>query len=505
MTGTHRSVADAGGAVAAAHPLAAEAAAEILREGGSAVDAAVAAQAVICAVMPQAAGLGGDLLALVRTPDRQVTAVNGTGCSPHEGFLLPPGHPEAPPGTDVAVPGLVAAWEVCVQRWGRLPLATDLAPAVRSAADGCQVDPALAAATDRQRERLVRGGADRWSLLGLPPGATWRQPEVAALLSAIGAEGAAAFYRGRVADDIARAARRLGGRLTAEDLHRHTTVVADPIVVAWAGGRLHLQPPMSQGVLVGVAAMPLETGTVRWLPERGDHLMVELTEAAFELRSQVARGAALLDETLMIDEERAAHRGGPRAYLHTAAVSVADATGMLVTSLLSVFDDFGSAVFVPEHGIVLNNRAAGFTRGANAPAAAARPVHTLAPVLYERDGDVLGLATPGADGQVQTLLQVLGAMRYAGSSAAAAIGAPRWRSEGGQLMIEAGHPAEWDLRRRGHDVVPRPPGEDRFGAVAAAGLVGGIPTAYADWRRTVAVASAGASTTATASGTEPAR
>jgi gamma-glutamyltranspeptidase/glutathione hydrolase len=160
---------------------------------------------------------------------------------------------------------------------------------------------------------------------------------------------------------------------------------------------------------------------------------------------------------------------------------------------VSVFDDFGSGVFVPELGIVLNNRAAGFTDGENAAAPGSRPVHTLAPALIEADGSRLALATPGADGQVQTLLQVLASLRR-GASLEEAVAAPRWRSEAAQLLIERGHPQIVALRARGHDVLVLDPGSDVFGAVVAAGAPAhrpgstssggvGVPYAVADWRR----------------------
>ena len=190
-----------------------------------------------------------------------------------------------------------------------------------------------------------------------------------------------------------------------------------------------------------------------------------------------------------MNPERASRRGGPRAYLHTAGVATADRHGMVVSSLISVFDDFGSAVFVPEAGIVLNNRAASFTDGDNAPAPGKRPVHTLAPALLEQGvGSILALATPGADGQVQTLLQVLSHLRYTGQDLALGLAAPRGRSESGQLLIEAGHHATAELRRRGHDVIERAPGDAVFGGVVAAGFTGGAPYAAADWRRAIVAA-----------------
>ena len=484
------------GAAAAAHPLATKAAVEILAAGGTAVDAAIAGHAVLCAVMPQAAGLGGDLLALVHDGGA-VHAVNATGRSPRAAVGTPPA---TGGGASVTVPGLVDGWSVLHERWGRLPLATVLEPAVRLARDGAPLDEPLLHAVRAQRARLVAGGAEDWALLAATEASaprSWFQPQLALLLSDVAATGRDAFYAGPAAEATVAAVRRCGGVLDAADLADHRTPCPDPVWIPWHDGRVFVQPPMSQGVLLTLAL-----GTVASLERAGvpidDHALVETTQAAFEHRSSCARGRDLLGEELAVDLTRATQRRGPRAYLHTAGVATADRDGRVVSSLVSVFDDFGSGVFVPELGFVLNNRAAGFTDGDNAAAPQKRPVHTLAPALLTTPDGVLGLATPGADGQVQTLLQVLVGMA-AGRGLEDALSAPRWRSQDGDLLVEDGHPALEALQARGHRVVVSEPGSELFGAVVAAGWgspvargstspvagaqAGLSPFAVADWRR----------------------
>src|SRR5699024_5824717 len=160
------------------------------------------------------------------------------------------------------------------------------------------------------------------------------------------------------ASAITGAVARTGGRLDHADLAAHETLVGAPVQVDWAGGRVSVQPPPSQGVLLALALRTLDRLRTEGLPV-SHHLLVEITEAAFTVRDSCGRGADLLDVPLRIDPDRATGRGGPRAYLHTAGVATADAAGQVVSSLISVFDDFGSGVFVPELGLVLNNRAAG--------------------------------------------------------------------------------------------------------------------------------------------------
>lgn len=466
------------GAVAAGHPLAAAAASAILTRGGNAVDAMIAAQAVICAVMPQAAGVGGDMLALVHSFGT-TRAITGTGMSPARA----PERYATDGGTSITVPGIVDAWATAAHLFGSLPLADSLQEAIRLCDEGIAVDAPLAASVEAQRSRLVRHGAADWPLLRRAEGERWRQPELARLLRSIAAHGPRAFYRGSAAEAIANAVTRQGGTLDTTDLEAHSTPVTDPVVCDWAGGRLSVQPPPTQGALLAMVAHALDR-LAKVDADNLQHVLVELTEAAFAHRDSAARGADLLNERLDIDLERAQNRGGPRSYLHTAGIAVADSDGMVVSSLVSVFDDFGSGVLVPELGIVLNNRAGGFTAGHNAPGPARRPVHTLAPALLALPGgDVLALATPGADGQVQTLIQVLARMRFGGDPIDTAIAAPRWRSQDGDLLIEEDHDDAGDLHRRGHDVNPRPAGDDLFGAVVAAGIADGRPFAAADWRR----------------------
>ena len=467
------------GAVAAAHPLAAAAGQEMLVSGGSAVDASIAAQAVLCVIMPDACGLGGDLLALVHAPGAALQAINGTGCAPFRSTHAADDGPHS-----ITVPGIVDAWCTLSRQYGQVPLARALEPAVRLARAGTRVSVAFAATLAMQRERLARGAARRWVLFDARAGDLVRQPELCALLERVGVEGAAAFYRGAAARHIARAVEALGGTLNEEDLAAHETILGAPVTTQWGAVTLSTQPPMSQGILLNMSVQALcRLGGVA--APLQDHAAVEFTNAAFAYRDDVARGAALLAHELSIDLTRASNRKGPRSYLHTAGVACVDAGGMVISSLVSVFDDFGSCVFVPDLGMLLNNRAGGFTAGANSAAPGKRPVHTLAPAMLNTPQGVLALATPGADGQVQTLLQVLIGLN-GGMDLAAAIARPRWRSENGALLIEQSHAGVDRLLALGHRIIRCADGDARFGAVVSAGFIDAEPIAAADWRRETA-------------------
>jgi gamma-glutamyltranspeptidase/glutathione hydrolase len=465
------------GAVATAHPLAVAAGQELLIAGGSAADAAIAAQAALCVIMPNACGLGGDMLALVHAPGSSMLAINGTGCAP---LALTRALDDGP--LSITVPGIVDAWCTLSQQHGRVPLARALGPAVRLARAGLRVSSAFAATLAQHRDRLLRGAASSWALFDAPAGALIRQPELAALLEHVGADGRAAFYQGANARHIAESIGALGGDLGEEDLAAHATVTAAPIDTPWGDLVIHTQPPMTQGILLNLSVQALSRMGELESPS-ADHAAIEFTNAAFAYRDDVATGAALLAHELTIDVARASNRGGPRAYLHTAGVACADAEGRVVSSLVSVFDDFGSCVFVPQLGITLNNRAGGFTAGANAPGPGKRPVHTLAPCMLATPQGMLALATPGADGQVQTLLQVLKGLRIEGLDLSTAIARPRWRSENGGLLIEQSHPHVELLLALGHRITRCVDGDARFGAVVSAGYLDAEPIAAADWRR----------------------
>ena len=193
------------GAVAAAHPLAVAAGQQILAAGGSAGDAAIAAQAVLAVLAPDACGPGGDMLALVRVAGQEVTAINGTGAAPQGLTQAADDGPHS-----VTVPGMVDAWCTLAARHGRVPLAQALAPAVRLARSGVRVSRALAATLAAHRERLARGAAQPWAWFDAPCGAMVVQPQLAATLEAIGRMGRETYYGGEGAAAIARAVQRLG-------------------------------------------------------------------------------------------------------------------------------------------------------------------------------------------------------------------------------------------------------------------------------------------------------
>jgi gamma-glutamyltranspeptidase / glutathione hydrolase len=467
------------GVCACGHPLGAAAAAEIIAAGGSAVDSALAAAAALSVVLPDACGLGGDALLLLSMPDGQELAFNGSGRSPRalKGAIPADG------GGTVAVPGAVAAWTDAHRRFGRLELARVLAPAVTLAAEGFPLGEETARALSRQRHRLERT-ASSFPLLtgGIEPGSRVRFPELALTLRRIGTEGAESLYTGELARAIANAARRDGGALDEGDLAEHETDVLSPISARRLDHSLIVQPPVSQATLALTALAAVERGGASD-PAQRLHIAVEAWEAAFSFRHLLTEPAAamdLVDAPLSVDPERAARRRGARSDAHTTAVATADDQGTVVSMLISVFDDFGSAVLVPEGGFLLNDRLHGFTAPGCEPRPATRPIHTLSPAIAATEHKRFALCTPGSDGQVQFLVQALLALSD-GDSLPVAFDRPRVRSVDGRLAVEHDMDSAIveHLRSRGHDLWLRPPGEGRFGAMVTAGVDNRTGTLFA--------------------------
>jgi gamma-glutamyltranspeptidase/glutathione hydrolase len=476
------------GVISCGTPAAASAGVEILKAGGTAADALVAAAAAMFVVLPSACGLGGDALVLIAGRESDTLAINGTGVAP-EGVAA--AIPRDGGGT-AAVPGAVAGLVAAHERYGRLPLLRVLEPAVQLADEGFVIGPDLYAALRRQKGRLERCSGE-WALVESEPqvGKVVKLRRLAQLLRTIGEDGEAAFYQGPTAAAVAAAAQRDGGHMTSADLERYAPLIGPPASAEFGAARVEVSPPPSQGILLLVALNRLAQ---RPHPSAaGQRLLEQLgaVEYAFSRRQEVATDGGA--ERLLADDAPDAEPivvdgAGPRGYNHTAAIAVADRDGQVASALVSVFDDFGSATLVPEFEFHLNSRLLGFDReGPNAPRGGRRPIHTLSPAIVHTAERTIGIATPGADGQIQTLLQVLTSHLENGVPLQAALHEPRWRLVDGEVCIEDGFAAELIDALNEDKRVTRmlEPGDQLFGAVAAVGVddTGGPAEAMSDPRR----------------------
>ena len=465
------------GAVSAGHPLAAAAGYDVLRRGGNAMDAAIAMAGVLAVVRPHMNGVGGDAFALYyEAATGQVHAMNGSG---RAGALATPalfaeqGH-ENMPGNgplSVSVPGAVAAWADALDRFGTLPRAELLAPAIAYARDGFPVSTRLASDFTAQSGALNDHARALYMPGGEPPatGTLLRNPALAATLERIVAEGKDGFYSGFVAERLTAFLEAKGGYLRTPDLAAHTTTWVEPLRGDYADFTMLVLPPNTQGIaqlqLFEMAKAfdlaGMGRGSADYL-----HTLIEMKKLAFADRdlwavdpefTDIPLGDLLDSEYLagraaLVNPGRAAEARDPGVGDTSSGQNTGDASrddsgdtvyltavdrwGNAVSWIQSLFAGFGSGLLEPETGVVLHNRGALFNLEPDHPnviAPGKRPYHTLTPMMALRgDGSfAFTLGTPGGDSQPQSLLQIVNNMVHFGMTPQAAIEAPRFRSYGG--------------------------------------------------------------------------
>ncbi|HKC05719.1 MAG TPA: gamma-glutamyltransferase [Methylomirabilota bacterium] len=485
------------GMVTSPHVAASEAGAAILQAGGSAVDAAIAAAAVLSVIYPHMTSLGGDAFWLIHDARtgavRSLEAAGRAAAGATLDWFAGRGLREIPvrgimPAT-LTVPGAVDGWCEAHAAYGRLPLATDLAAAVACARDGFPVTERLARWIERSADVLAADPAAARIFLagGTTPaaGAPVRNPDLARTLERV-AEGRAGFYEGETAREMARHAREHGGFFTERDFAAQRSKWGASIHATYRGVTIHETPPPSQGVSVLQALRLLESWEIGALPFLGPdhvHLLVQAKQIAFHDRDRFVAdpdfspvpierllSAAYADERrALMDRERALpwDRVPSSGSLtgDTVYVAAVDAEGNAVSLIQSLYFVFGSGVVAGNTGVVLQNRGAYFSLDPAHPnrlEPGKRPLHTLIASLAFKDGrlwQVVGCM--GADGQPQIHLQVYTAMIDFGLDIQQAVTAPRWLAgrfalgEARELLNVEGRfaPATVaELARRGHDI-----------------------------------------------------
>jgi gamma-glutamyltranspeptidase/glutathione hydrolase len=471
------------GLVATSEIHAARAGADALRDGGTAVDAAVCAAACLTVTEPTSNGLGGDLFALV-AEGATVRALSSSGAAPAALSLADVDAAGMPASgwLPVTVPGQVAGWGT-LAGLGRLGLPRLLAPAIALARDGFTVGPVTAAAWARAARRLGGGAEWRASFLpgGHPPAAGERfvHAALARSLAVLARDGAQAFYTGELAERLVAHARATGGWLAASDLAAHRPSWEAPLRVALGDHEvLGLGAPTQ-----GVAAL-LALAVVDGLPAAGVHERIEAFKLALadayatvgDPQTTAAATAALLApehvarRRAAISSRAGASPAGAQPRGGTVLVCAGDAEGRLCCLIQSNFHGFGSGVVVPETGIALNNRGFGFSLDPahpNALAGGKRPFHTLMPGMLLRDGvAVAAFGCMGGQMQAQGHVQLVTRL-LAGEHPQAAVDAPRWRHlDDGPLALEVGFDGALaaELAARGHAVRPELPAREVGGA-----------------------------------------
>ncbi|GGA80872.1 gamma-glutamyltranspeptidase [Arenimonas soli] len=507
-----RSVVYAPEAMAAtSHPLATQIALDVMKQGGSAVDAAIAANAALGLMEPTGNGIGGDLFAIVWDPKSQkLHGYNGSGRSPKgltlkwfqdNGHQSVPSHGPLP----VTVPGTVDGWFALHGRFGKLPMADVLAPTVRYARDGHPVHDTIAYYWNRSVPLLSKwpGFSEQFTFDGRAPrtGELWKNPNLANTLETIGREGRDAFYKGDIARRIDAYFREHDGFLRYEDLAAHEGEWVEPASANYRGVDVWELPPNGQGIaalqileiLEGFDFSKFEFGSAEHV-----HLFVEAKKLAFADRARWyadpdyfpardgdrAKAKALVGELVseqyaakrraLINPDRAARSVDAGILQHgdTIYLTTADKDGMMVSLIQSNYRGMGSGMATPGLGFIFQDRGEQFVLKAGHPnsfAPGKRPFHTIIPAFITKDGEPwVSFGLMGGAMQPQGHAQIVMNLVDFGMNLQEAGDAPRIQhdgstdpagqvaemNDGGVLNLETGFPYETirALMRKGHTI-----------------------------------------------------
>ena len=496
------------GVAATSHPLATLSAIDVLREGGTAADAAVAAVATLCVVEPHMTGIGGDCYCLLAKPGQQPWGYNGSGRSGTSASL------DALRARGVStldrsihsvtVPGAIDAWEQTLKVHGRFGLDRALRDAIRFAEDGFPVAARIAWDWQRHVGKLAAdpGASKHYLFGGKAPreGDMIRLPALAATLKSIAAKGARAFYESEIGDDIARTLSARGSFVTADDLARHKGDVVAPISSNYRGLDILELPPNGQGLVALIMLNILENFDMKSLDPHGPdrfHLVLEAARLAYAARDTHLADAdhmrvpvvKLIEKSwakmlaAMIDpKKRSDLPAAPVPSSDTVYLTVVDRDRMAVSFINTLFSSFGSGVCTEKSGILLTNRGACFTLHEDHPntfAPGKRPMHTIIPALGMKNGRCeMSFGVMGAHYQPMGHVQIILNMLDYGMDVQQAIDSPRLFFEGETVEVETGTPKATieGLRARGHRVD------------TAKTPWGGAQTIKIDWDRGVLIA-----------------
>jgi gamma-glutamyltranspeptidase len=445
-----------GGLFVAPHHLAAQAGRDVLKAGGNAVQAMVAAAASIAVLYPHMNAIGGDGFWLIHEPGQQPLGIDACGSSAaladRDFYAGQPQIPSRGPLAALTVAGTVGGWATALQQtahWGpAIGLPDLLADAIGHANRGIVVSRSQAHLTHSKLAELqaVPGFADIYLHQGQPPraGALLRQPTLADTLRRLASAGLDDFYRGELATSMATELHNLGSPLRLSDLRAYQARVVTPLKMRLGDVTLYNMPPPTQGLASLLILGIFEQFGVQQAEGFAHlHTLVEASKQAFLIRDRVVSDPgrvtedpqALLDSTHLqrlaaaIDPQRALPWPQPAAPGDTVWMGCIDAQGRTVSFIQSLYWEFGSGLVLPSSGVTWQNRGVSFAldpKALNVLEPGRQPFHTLNPALaLFDDGRTLSYGTMGGEGQPQTQAAIFSRYRL-GSDLQAAVSAPRW-------------------------------------------------------------------------------
>lgn len=477
------------GMAATSHPLATASALQILREGGNAVDAALAASATLCVVEPHMTGIGGDCFAIIAEPDGTLHGLNGSGRAPagaDAAALRARGLDKMPRmgALSVTAPGAVRAWEALADRFGTLGFDRLFADAIRYADEGFPVHQRVARDWLAQVADLARDkGAAMHYLCGgraPAPGARWRSPALGRTLKTIAQDGAQAFYHGEIAAEMAATVQAGGGFLSEADLDAVTADWVRPIACSYAGHDVYELPPNGQGITALILLnllRRLDAGNLGTDSVERYHMEIEAGRLAYAVRDHMVAdpdSMAVPVETLLSEEytERLARQFDPEQRnpsitlppvpdADTVYLTVVDRDRRAVSFINSIYNAFGAKVVTPRSGVALQNRGCAFTLEEGHPNALGpnkRPMHTIIPAMAMREGKAsVSFGVMGGGFQPLGHAHVFSNLADHGMDPQAALDHARlfWADDGA-LEAESGIGVRMlaRLQEMGHDVRP---------------------------------------------------
>nr|WP_148266065.1 gamma-glutamyltransferase [Pseudovibrio sp. FO-BEG1] len=500
---------------ATSHPLATNAALEILREGGTAADAAVAAMAVYAVAEPHMTGIGGDCFAIVAQPDGTLSGMNSSGRAPKNvsaDKLIADGLLDIEPHSvhAITVPGALRGWEKMLKDHGKFSFEQVLQRAIGYARDGYAVSPRAAFDWKEAVDFLKRdeGATELFLKDGRAPvaGEVMRNPQLAETLEAVAKGGADAFYHGTIAEEIAAVVQSKGGYLTAEDLVAHEAVDLTPVTTDYRGVTVAELPPNGQGIIALVMLELMKRFDWADLDPMGPerfHLQMEIAKLAYSGRDRFLADPEFMehDPQAFLDPD---YIDGLAKLIRTDAVlprqpedvlspksdtvylSVVDENGLAVSFINSIYHGFGSGIAAPKSGVLLQNRGACFTLEADHPnqiAGGKRPMHTIIPAMALKDGlPYMSFGVMGGGYQPCGHVHVLSNHLDYGMNMQEAIDCPRMFIDEKSLSLQAETSVPTEtveaLKALGHEVaiVASPIGGGQaimFDRANGGGLIGG--------------------------------